>query len=71
MAKSKKTILIISIVAIFIYLGITGKISFSSQDSAIAKNATMQGMFKQSYSSSDDKKEAEQSFISKYFNINF
>ena len=67
----KKVLIIIAVVALFIYLGITGKISFNSSDSAIAKNAAVQGMFKQSHSSSDDKKEAEQSFISKYFNINF
>lgn len=68
----KKVLIIVAVVAIFLYLGITGKISFSSSDSAIAKNAAMQGMFKQSNSSSsEDKKEAEESFVSKYFNINF
>lgn len=68
---NKKIIIAVTLVAIFLYLGITGKISFSSSDSAIAKNAAVQGMFKQSHSSGDDKKEAEESFVSKYFNINF
>ena len=69
---SKNLLIVLSLVALFLYLGISGKISFNSSDSAIAKNAAMQNMFKQAGDSSkEDKKEAEESFMSKYFNINF